>query len=316
MGRYALRRLLLLIPTVFGVSLLAFGIAHASPGDPAAERFRRVEGRSPTSVELAAERAELHLDDPLIHQYIHWAQGAMQGDLGRSFTSGRAVADELGHRLPATLQLTLAGAVLAAVVAVPAGALAAVRHNQLTDTVLRLGALTTASIPSFWLALLLIDAVAVRLSLLPVSGRQGLASLVLPALTVAAVPAAVLARFIRAAVLETLGEDYVRTARAKGLSDASVVVRHGLRAALVPVLTAFGGSVGHLLAGTVIVETIFVWPGVGELSIAAILGRDYPVIQGVVLYAGLTFTVVNLLIDLSYAAVDPRIRPSERLAPA
>lgn len=316
MGRYALRRLLLLIPTVFGVSLLAFGIAHASPGDPAVERFRRVEGRSPTSVELAAERAELHLDDPLVHQYVRWARGAVRGDLGRSFTSGRAVEDELRHRVPATLQLAVAGSVLALVLAVPAGVVAAVRHNHPTDSVLRLGALATASIPSFWLALLLIDAVAVRLSLLPVSGRQGLTSLVLPAVTVAAAPAAVLARFIRAAVLETLGEDYVRTARAKGLADASVVFRHGLRTALVPVLTAFGGSVGHLLAGTVIVETIFVWPGVGELALTAILGRDYPVIQGVVLYAGLTFTLVNLVIDLSYAAVDPRVRLSERLAAA
>lgn len=297
---------------MFGVSLLAFGIAHASPGDPAVERFRRVEGRSPTSEELAAERRELHLDEPLARQYVRWAEGALQGDLGTSFTTGRGVVDELGHRLGATVELTLAGAVLALVVAVPAGVLAAVRQNRLTDHLLRLGSLATASLPSFWLALILIDAFAVRLSLVPVGGRQGLVSLLLPAVTVAAAPAAVLARFTRAAVLETLGEDYVRTARAKGLREVAVMFRHALRTSLVPLVTAFGTSLGGLLAGAVIIETIFVWPGVGQLSITAILGRDYPVIQGVVLYAGLAFALVNLLVDLSYSAVDPRVRLSAR----
>lgn len=310
MGRYALRRILLLVPTVFGVSLLAFGIAHASPGDPALERFRRVEGRPPTAEELAAERRDLHLDGPLIRQYARWAQGAVHGDLGTSFTTGRAVTDELRQGLPATVELTVAGAALALLVAIPAGVLAAVRHNRLTDHVLRLGALATASLPSFWLALLLIDVCAVKLALAPVGGRQGWQSVVLPALTVAAAPAAVLARFTRAAVLDTLGEDYVRTARAKGLSERVVLLRHALRTSLVPLVTTFGGTLGHLLAGTVIIEGVFFWPGVGQLSINAILGRDYPVIQGVVLYAGLMFAVVNLLVDLSYTAIDPRIRLS------
>jgi ABC-type dipeptide/oligopeptide/nickel transport system permease component len=305
---YPLRRVLLLLPTVFGVSLLAFGVAHASPGDPAVERFRRVEGRSPTSEEAAAARRELHLDDPLLRQYGRWVDGAVHGDLGRSFTSGLGVSDELRRGLPATAELTLAASLLALLVAVPSGVFAAVHHNRLIDHVLRLGSLGLASMPSFWLALVLIDLVAVRLSLAPVAGRQGLGSLVLPAVAVAAAPAAVLARFTRAAVLETLGEDHVRTGRAKGLAETRVLFRHALRPSLAPLVTAFGSSLGALLVGSVIVETIFVWPGIGQLSITAIFNRDYPMIQGVVLYAGVTFAVVNLLVDLSYSLVDPRIR--------
>jgi peptide/nickel transport system permease protein len=305
---YPLRRVLLLLPTVFGVSLLAFGVAHASPGDPAVERFRRVEGRSPTSEEAAAARRELHLDDPLLRQYGRWVDGAVHGDLGRSFTTGLGVSDELRRGLPATAELTLAASLLALLVAVPSGVFAAVHHNRLIDHVLRLGSLGLASMPSFWLALVLIDLVAVRLSLAPVAGRQGLGSLVLPAVAVAAAPAAVLARFTRAAVLETLGEDHVRTGRAKGLAETRVLFRHALRPSLAPLVTAFGSSLGALLVGSVIVETIFVWPGIGQLSITAIFNRDYPMIQGVVLYAGMTFAVVNLLVDLSYSLVDPRIR--------
>jgi ABC-type dipeptide/oligopeptide/nickel transport system permease component len=305
---YPLRRVLLLLPTVFGVSLLAFGVAHASPGDPAVERFRRVEGRSPTSEEAAAARRELHLDDPLLRQYGRWVDGAVHGDLGRSFTTGLGVSDELRRGLPATAELTLAASLLALLVAVPSGVFAAVHHNRLIDHVLRLGSLGLASMPSFWLALVLIDLVAVRLSLAPVAGRQGLGSLVLPAVAVAAAPAAVLARFTRAAVLETLGEDHVRTGRAKGLAETRVLFRHALRPSLAPLVTAFGSSLGALLVGSVIVETIFVWPGIGQLSITAIFNRDYPMIQGVVLYAGVTFAVVNLLVDLSYSLVDPRIR--------
>jgi len=305
---YALRRVLLLVPTVFGVSLLAFGIAHASPGDPALERLRRIEGRPPTTEELAAERRALHLDEPLVRQYGRWLDGAAHGDLGRSFTTNLGVTAELRRRLPATGELTLAAALLAVLAAVPAGIVAAVHHNRLLDHVLRLGSLGLASMPAFWLALVLIDLVAVRLSLVPVAGRQGLASLVLPAVTVAAGPAAVLARFTRAAVLESLGDDHVWTARAKGLAEPVVLLRHALAPAVAPLLTAFGTSLGHLLVGTVIVETIFVWPGLGQLSILAIGNRDYPLIQGVVLYAGLTFAVVNLVVDLSYSAVDPRIR--------
>lgn len=288
--------------------MLAFAIAHAAPGDPALERFRRAENRSPTPAELAAERRALHLDDPLVHQYTRWVDGALHGDLGRSLTTGREVAGELGDRLPATVELAVAAALLAMLFAVPAGVLAALRQNRIGDHVLRLVSLATASLPSFWLALLLIDVFAVRLSWAPVGGRAGWASVVLPAVAVAAGPAAVLARFTRAAVLDTLGEDYVRAARAKGLREVGVVMRHGLRTSLVPLLTAAGTAVGHLLAGTVIVERIFRWPGMGDLAVDAILARDYPTIQGVVLLTGLTFALVNLVVDLSYSAVDPRVR--------
>ena len=308
MARYALRRLLLLIPTVFGVTVLAFVMAHAAPGDAAAEGFQRVEGRAPTPEELIAERRELGLDRPLVAQYVRWVDRAAHGDLGTAFTSGSPVAAELRRRAPLTLQLTVAGTALALIIAIPAGVLAAVYHDRLADHVLRVGSLAGAALPSFWLGLLLLDLFAVRLSLVPVAGRQGISSVVLPAVTLALAPAAVLARFTRAAVLETLGQDYVRTARAKGVPGYAVVTRHALRAAVVPVVTQFGTIVGHLLAGSVLVETIFSWPGLGQLSVQAILGRDYPVIEGVVLYAGLTFAVVNLVVDLSYSAFDPRIR--------
>jgi peptide/nickel transport system permease protein len=311
-GRYALRRILLIVPTVLGITLLAFAVAHLAPGDPAAERFRRAESRTPSAEELAAERKALGLDKPIVTQYWEWVSGAATGDLGTSISTSRDVSEELGRRIPATLQLTGLASLLALLLAVPAGVIAAVRHNRLTDQLLRIGSLAGASFPSFWLAFLLIELFAVRLSVLPVAGRGSAESYVLPVLTLALVPAAVFARFTRAAVLETLGEDFVRTARAKGLSEVFVVGLHALRTALVPLVTAFGTSLGHLVAGAVLVETVFVWPGVGTLSIEAILQRDYPVIQGVVLYTGLAFAVVNLAVDLSYGLIDPRIRVGAR----
>ena len=308
MARYALRRVVLIFPTVGGITLLAFAMAHLAPGDAAAEAFRRREARSPSPAELAAERHELGFDKPLVEQYLSWVTNALRGDLGASISSRRPVDDELRQRIPATLQLTGLAAVLALMIALPSGMLAAVHHNRPTDHLLRVGSLAGAALPSFWLALLFIELFAVRLSVLPVAGREGAASLVLPTVTLALVPAALLARFCRAALLETLNDDYVRTAHAKGLGRWTVVSRHALRNAALPLVTAFGTSVGSLLAGAVVVETVFAWPGMGSLSVQAILERDYPVIQAVVLYAGLAFAVVNLVVDLSYAMVDPRVR--------
>lgn len=302
-----LRRLLLLLPTVLGVTALAFCVAHLAPGDAAMERFRRVEGRPPTTEELLAERRELGLDGPLVGQYLHWVGRAAQGDLGTSFTGGFSVGTELLGRMRLTVELTAVAAVLALAMGIPAGVLGAVYHNRVGDHLLRVASLGGASIPSFWLGLLLLDLFAVRLSLVPVAGQNGL-SIVLPAMTLAVGSAAVLARFTRAAVLETLGEDYLRTARAKGLTGYRVVVRHALRPALVPVVTQSGMILGQLLGGAMIVETIFSWPGLGQLSIDAVIGRDYPVIQGVVLYVGVTVALLNLVVDLSYSSLDPRVR--------
>ena len=308
MKTYALRRLALLIPTLLGISLLAFALANLTPGDPAETYLRRMLDRQPTPAEVAAKRKELGLDRPFVVQYLVWVGNAARGELGVSYSTRRPVAEEIGRRIPFTLELALPAAILALIIAIPVGVISAVYRNRLPDQVVRVFSLAGASVPSFWLALLLIGLFAVKFSLVPVAGRQGLASAFLPILTLALAPAAVLARFTRSAMLETLGEDYVRAARAKGLPEWLVVGRHALRNSLIPVITAFGTTLGHLLVGAVVIESIFIWPGLGKLAIDAILQRDYPVIQALVLYSGVVFVGINLLIDLSYTLLDPRIR--------
>jgi peptide/nickel transport system permease protein len=305
---YALRRAFLVIPTLLGISFLAFALANLAPGDPAEQVLRRTSDRQPTPREVAEKREELKLNRPLVTQYVAWAGRALRGDLGISYATRRPVVTELRHRLPYTLQLTVMAALLALAIAVPAGIVCALHRNKLFDQAARILSLAGASMPSFWLALSLIVLFAVRLSMVPVAGRGGLNSYVLPVVTLAVTPAAVLSRFTRSTMLEILEDDYMRTARAKGLTEWRTVVGHGLRNALVPLLTAFSISLGHLLAGAVIVETIFVWPGVGKLALDAIQDRDYPMIQGFVLYAGATFAGINLLVDLAYGVIDPRIK--------
>ena len=309
-----MRRLALVVPTLVGLTMLAFGVANVAPGDPAGEYLRRVYGREPTPSELQAERHRLGLDRPLVEQYVRWVGRAAGGDLGTSFTSRRSVRDELLHRIPFTLELALPAALLALVVAVPAGIASAVHRNRLVDQALRIASLAGASMPSFWLALLLIILFAVHWSLVPVAGRTGVSSLVLPTVTLALAPTAVLARFTRSAMLETLGEDYVTVARSKGVRESFVVGRHAFRNALIPIITAFATSLGFLLSGAVVIETIFVWPGVGSLIVEAIQARDYPMIQGFVLYTGAAFLVINLLVDLSYLVIDPRVAITAREA--
>ena len=305
---YVVRRVLLVIPTLLGVSFLAFALANLAPGDPAEQFIRRVTDRPPTPEEIVEVRHDLGLDRPLLVQFVRWTWNAAQGELGTSYSSRRPVVDELAHRAPFTLQLAIPAALLALAVALPVGTVCALYRSRPTDQVVRITALAGASMPSFWLALLLILLFAVHLSLVPVAGRGGLSSYALPIATLALEPAALLSRFTRSTMLETLGEDYIRTARAKGLSRWLVVERHALRNALIPVLTYFGTRLGHLMTGAVIVETIFVWPGLGKLTVDAIAARDFPMLQGVVVLAGLTFAIVNLAVDLAYAAIDPRIR--------
>lgn len=305
---YILRRLLLVVPTLLGISLLVFVLARLAPGDPARELLRRTIDRPPTAAELTAARHELGLDRPVPIQYLAWAGRAVRGDLGISYSTRRPVTAELSRRIPATLQLALPAAVLALVVATILGTISAVQRNRLVDQVVRAGSLAGASMPGFWLAYLLILLFSVRLSLLPVAGREQASSVILPVVTLMASPTAILTRFIRSSMLQTLGEDYVRTARAKGLPGRRVLGAHVLRNSLIPVVTAFGTSLGYLLAGAVVIESIFAWPGLGKLALDAILQRDYPVIQAFVLYTGLTFVAINLVVDLSYAVIDPRIR--------
>ncbi|HEX3623036.1 MAG TPA: nickel ABC transporter permease [Acidimicrobiales bacterium] len=307
MRRFVLRRVLLMIPTLFGISLLTFGLANATPGDPAFVAATRALGRPPSTRELAAERKELGLDRPLFSQYVRWVTKAARGDLGISFADRRPVRDELFHRIPFTLQLALPAMALALLVAIPAGMISALRRNRPVDQVVRVVSLAGACMPSFWLALLLIILFSVRLSLLPVAGRGGLNHLVLPVVTLAMVPMSILARYTRSTMLEALSSDYVTTARAKGAAEWRVVSRHVLRNSLVPIITSVGTQLGFLLAGATVIETIFVWPGVGKLLVDAITARDYPMIEGFVLYAGVAFVVLNLVIDVLYAAIDPRI---------
>jgi ABC-type dipeptide/oligopeptide/nickel transport system permease component len=305
--RFVLRRVLLMIPTLLGISLLTFGLSNATPGDPGFVAAERELGRPPTGAELAAVRKDLDLDRPLVAQYLHWVTRAARGDLGISYASRRPVRVELFHRIPFTLELALPALGLAVLVAIPAGMLSALRRNGAIDQATRLASLAGACMPSFWLALLLIILFSVRLSVLPVAGRGGLDHLVLPTVTLAMAPMAILARYTRSTMLEALSSEYVVTARAKGAPERRVIARHVLRNSLVPIVTSVGTQLGFLLAGATVIETIFVWPGVGKLLVDAITGRDYPMVEGFVLYAGAAFVVLNLLVDVLYAAIDPRI---------
>lgn len=316
MTAYALRRALLLVPTLVGISLLGFGLANLAPGDPATQYVIRATDAQPTPERVDAVRKQLGLDRPLPVQYVDWLGDAVTGDLGISYASRQSVTTELGRRIRPTVELAAPAALLALVIAVPLGTVSAIYRNRVADQVVRIGAIAGASIPNFWLAMLLMTFLAVRLPLLPVAGRSGPVSVVLPVVVLATTPMAILARFTRSAVLEVAGEDYVVTARAKGVRRGTVVARHVVRVSLIAVVTAFGTSLGHLLSGTVVVETVFAWPGLGRLAVAAIQERDYPMIQGFVVYAGLLFVVLNLVIDLSYAVIDPRVRLSGARAEA
>jgi peptide/nickel transport system permease protein len=308
MIRYIHGRLWQLVLTLLGISLLAFVLGSVAPGDPAYEFFQRANERPPTDAELEATREQLGLDGSLPEQYVSWLVDALRGDLGSSFTTRRPVAEELSSRILATLQLAVAAMGLALLIALPVGVIAAVYRNRLLDRVIRVGAMLGASIPGFWLAYLLITVFAVRLQVLPSGGRGGLEHLILPALALAIGDAAILARLMRSSLLEVLEENYIRTARAKGVAEWQVVARHGLGNALSPVVTQSALTFGWLLAYSVVIEIIFVWPGVGQFAFEAITQRDYPVLQGFVLMAGVSFVVLNLLVDLMYVWLDPRVR--------
>jgi peptide/nickel transport system permease protein len=307
MYAFVLRRLLLVIPTVIGISVLTFVLSSLTPGDPAFAVASRLQGRPASHEEVEATRHTLGLDRAPIPRYLHWAGDAVRGDLGRSYSTQAPVRQELFRRIPRTLELAVPAMFLALLIAIPAGVLASMRRNRPADQLMRLLSMAGACMPSFWLALLLIILFSVKLQLLPVAGRGGLAHLVLPVVTLAMAPAAVLARFTRSAMLEALGSGYVVTARAKGLNESTVVAKHALRNAVVPIVTSVGVNFGFLLAGATVIETIFVWPGVGSLLVGAIQQRDYPTIAGFVLYAGVCFAVLNLIVDISYAFFDPRI---------
>jgi ABC-type dipeptide/oligopeptide/nickel transport system permease component len=298
-----LRRLALLAPTLLGVATLVFAFVHLVPGDP----VEIMLGESAAPADLASLRHELGLDRPLAAQYVSFLGRALCGDLGRSLVFHEPVARVIAARYPATLELAAAALLLALGVALPLGVAAAVRPGSALDRLARLASLAGQCLPSFWLGPLLILAFSIQLGWLPVSGRGGVPHLILPAITLGLGMASVLIRLTRASMLAVLGEDYVRTARAKGAPEWRVMGVHALRNALLPVTTVAGLQAGALLAGAIITETVFAWPGLGRLVVQAIDARDYPLVQGCVLAIGLSYVAVNTVTDLLYGAIDPRL---------
>jgi len=311
MRRYVASRVAWLSVALIGVSVITFALGVLAPGDPAEVVLERRLNQPPPQEQIDEQRRIMGLDRPLPIQYLDWLGRAVQGDLGHSWLKGLGVSEALRQRIPRTATLAFVAAALSIAVGVPAGVLAATRRNALADHVCRIGALLGASLPSYFTAYLLILLFAVRLDVVPAFGFGSAGHLVLPAITLALGPAAVLTRLTRSAVLEVLSEDFIRTAHAKGVRQAPVLFHHALRNAAFPLLSVAGLSLGHLLGGSLIVEWVFSWPGMGDLAIAAIHDRDYPLIQGFVLFAGLVYVLVNFAIDLGYAWLDPRIRAAE-----
>lgn len=304
MARFLVRRIAQSILTLFAVSVFAFGMIHLVPGDPASIAL----GENATPHAVANLRHAWGLDRPLTVQYGDFVGRVMHGDLGTSIRSDQPVLSEIGQRLGSTVELAFAATVVSVPLGLALGVLAAVARRRVVDVGVMGVALLGLSMPTFWSGTLLILLFGLTLGLLPVAGANGLAALVLPAVTLALPAAAVLARLTRGSMLEVVRQDYVRTAWAKGLGRFSVVFRHALPNAVVPVITIMGLQIGTLLSGTVIVESVFARPGVGRLAVQAIEERDFPLVQGVVLLAGVVFVLVNLVTDLVYPLVDPRIR--------
>jgi peptide/nickel transport system permease protein len=304
MTRYLIRRLLLTIPVMLGVATLVFALIHLVPGDPA----QAMLGETAPQADVLKLRHSLGLDQPLLTQYRTFMTGLARGDLGTSFRYNTPVTAQIREKLPNTATLAVAAMCFAIAFAIPLGILAAVFRGTFIDHAAMTVALAGISMPNFWLGPLLAIVFAVRLGWLPVSGTGGLSHLILPAVTLGAALSAILARMTRASVLEELRELYVLAARARGLSGMRAVVKHAFRNSLIPIVTIIGLQFGAVLTGTIITETIFAWPGLGRLLIQAISFRDYPLVQGCILFISITYVAMNLLTDLTYGFLDPRIR--------
>jgi peptide/nickel transport system permease protein len=298
------RRLLLTVPVLLGVLTLVFALIHLIPGDPA----QAMLGDMASQADVAALRARLGLDRPLVEQYGRFLKGAVRGDLGTSLRTSEPVTTAIVARLPATLELAAAAMLVSIAFSIPLGIVAAVRRGTVVDHAATALSLIGVSIPNFWLGPLLAIVFAIELGWLPVSGRGTPAHLVLPAISLGAALAAILARMTRASLLEELREPYVQAARARGASRMRAVLRHAFRNSLIPVVTLIGLQFGAVLTGAVITETIFAWPGVGRLLIQSIDFRDYPLVQGCILFIAVMYVGMNLLTDLMYGVIDPRIR--------
>lgn len=303
MWAYIAKRLLLAIPVVFGVAFVVFAMVRIVPGDPA----QIIAGEAATEEFVEAIRKDLGLDRPLLTQFASFMGNVLRGDFGRSVRSRAPVTIELRARIPNTISLTIAGLLVAVGVGVTAGVVSAIRPYSVIDTAVMLVALAGLSMPVFWSGLMLILVFAVWLGWLPAVGTGSLVHLILPGVTLGMATAAIIARMTRSSMLEVLRSDYIRTARAKGVAESSVINRHAFRNALIPVITVIGLQMGTLLSGAVLTESVFAWPGVGRLLVEGILTRDYPIVQAAVLVVALAFVLVNLVVDVLYAVVDPRI---------
>jgi peptide/nickel transport system permease protein len=301
---HIVRTLLLSLITLFGVSVLIFLMLRVLPGDPA----RVLAGLDASAEQVERIRAELGLDEPLLSQYWSFISGVLQGDLGVSARTSRPVALEIVARMPATLTLAVVATLIGSVVGVSAGVIAAVRRNSVLDHVISSVAMMGVSMPVYWLGLLLILLFAVTLGWLPAAGSEGPLSIVLPAATLGAFSTALVSRMTRASMLEVLGQDFIRTAQAKGAPPRTVIVKHGLRNAFIPILTVISLQFGALLGGAVLTETVFGWPGIGRLLVDSIAARDFAVVQGLVLVYAALFVLLNVFVDVLYVVVDPRIR--------
>jgi peptide/nickel transport system permease protein len=303
--KYIFRRIILMIPILLGVTVIVFGIMYLTPGDPAILML----GENAPAQELADLREQLGLNEPFYVQYGIWIAKVVRLDFGRSIRSGRPVTDEIRSRIPATAELAVLATLLAVAIGVPLGVISANRPNTVVDHVATVAAFGGLAMPVFWQGLMMILIFALWLGWLPPSGRLGGWSYyVLPTITLGTSAIAAITRMTRATMLETLNQDYVRTARSKGLTHRNIVYRHALRNAMIPIVTVIGLQFGGLLSGAVITETIFSWPGIGRLAIDAIRSKDFPVVQGVVMVFAIMYALVNLATDLLYAYLDPRLK--------
>ena len=304
MKAFIIRRFFTMIPVLFGVITLVFFIIHLTPGDP----VEIMLGETASQADIEELRAELGLDKPVLTQYLSFIGGVLTFDLGKSLFTKKGVVESIAERYGATLELALSSMALALLLAIPLGVVAAARKDSAIDQGAMTLSLLGVSMPSFWIGPLLIIVFAIDLGWFPVSGRSGFASLILPSITLGTAMAAILSRLTRSTMIEALGEDYITTAKSKGVSGYAILFKHALANALLPVVTAAGLQLGALLAGAIITETIFAWPGIGRLTIQAITARDYPLAQGCVLAISMSYVFVNMLVDIAYAIVDPRIR--------
>ncbi|MEM5773913.1 MAG: ABC transporter permease [Anaerolineaceae bacterium] len=304
MTTYIIRRILMVIPVLLGVSLLTFGIAKLTPGDPA----HLMLGNYATPARIAELHEKLHLDDPVLVQFGRFVWNAMHGDFGTSYRGQKDVLTSIMSRFPSTAELALTGTIIAMFTGIPLGMLAAWKHGTFFDRAIMVLSISVLSIPVFWLAILLLYVFGVWLGWVSVTNSQGFSALILPAACLALSPSATLIRMTRSSILETLTEDYVRTARSKGLKEQMVMARHVLRNAMIPIITLLGLMVGGLLTGAVFIESVFARSGLGRFIIQAIAARDYPEVQGSVLFTATVIVTLNLLVDLLYAVIDPRIR--------